>query len=352
MATFIDTSSDAAKIAFQDDNIEVAERDNVFGALMGGEEAPVYVVKGLEGQRSGYIKKGINIYAQNPTAGSTGFNATEVDKEEDISPGLDSLTLENNEKGFDLGFWAERQYNILDFMKDHKVIARRWLADKIEGGITGFNGLTDQLLVSPTTRFYGAPGNNDTDVGDLAAGDHLTVDKLTEISASLKAGLAQNGTTAFLKFRKADFLGFRRKFAMIANPITYKTLKQTSDWKTIQSNAQNRGTDNILFKGLFEQFVIGEWDGIVLLESDRVPLFAASEVVDTVAAGVAGGRCIILGAQGALYGTGITRAPVHGQPRDESKDFMYYYFIKGSKATAPDSTTFGSATLDVALAAS
>lgn len=352
MATFIDTSSGAAKILFQADNIEAAERDNVFGAITGGAEAPVYRVRGLEGKRSGYTKKGIVIYTQDPTAGSTGFNATEVDKEEDISPTLESLTLDNHEKGFDLGFVAEGQYNILDFMKDHRVIAQRWHADKIEGGRTGFTGLVDNLLSSPTTRFYGGVGNANTAVSGLAAGDILTYNKLVEMSANLKAGVAQNGTSTFLKFRKANFLGFSQKYVCIANPLTYSSLKQSSDWKTIQANAQKRGKDNILFNGLFDQFVIGEVDGIVLLESDRVPTFASGETVDAAAAAVAGGRCILMGAQAALYGTGMTRKPVIGFPRDESKTYIYYYFIKASKATAPGGTTFGSATCDVALAAS
>jgi hypothetical protein len=352
MATDITTASDAAKIAFMADGVEVAERDNVFGAITGGADAPVYRVTGLEGKRSGYVKKGIHIYAQNPTAGSSGWNATEVDKEEDIVPTLEDLELTNYVKGFDLGPPAQEQYNILDFNRDYKILVARWIADIIEGGQTGFTGLTDQMLSSPTTRFYGAIGNGTTNVAGLVAGEHLTVDKLTEISAALKAGVAQDGSTEFLKFRKANFLGYSRKFAMIANPITYRTLKQTSDWKTIQQNAQRRGTDNILFQGLFEQFVIGEWDGIVLLESDRVPLFAAGETVDASVAAVAGGRCIIMGAQSALYGTGMNQPFVIGYNRDKTKRYAYHKLIKGSKATAPGSTTFGSATLDVALAAS
>jgi hypothetical protein len=341
MGTTVDTSSDAAKIAQMIDNYEVAERDNIFGALFGGKDAPIYVVEGLEGKRKGYIKKGIQIFSQDPTSGSTGWDASEVDKEEDLTPGYEDLELEFNIKGFDLGFAAQDQYNLADFMKEHEVVAQRWISDKIEGGTTGFTGLTEQLLESPAEVFYGGDA---TGIGDIAAGDNLTVDMITDISTSLKVGVnVIDNIGSFTKFRKANFLGYKQKFALIMNPLGYSVLKKSDDWLNIKQNAEKRGKENPLWDGMVGAHVVGVYDNIVLMESDRMPY-------DATGGNAPYTRGVILGAQGGLYGRGMTMSPHLGWNRDRTKSYIYYKMIKGSKAVQFDSTTYNSAEVLVATA--
>lgn len=56
-------------------------------------------------------------------------------------------------------------------------------------------------------------------------------------------------------------------YVLFAHPYCTRDLKASSDWKSAQQYAQPRGDSNPLFTG-----AIGIWDGVIVVESEKVPL--------------------------------------------------------------------------------
>ena len=126
---------------------------------------------------------------------------------------------------------------------------------------------------------------------------------LTQISASLKTGTNAIDGGTFQKFRKANFLGYQGKFALICNPLAYTELKNSATWQAIWQNAENRGRTNPIWDGMVGKYVVGVYDNIVLMESDRQPF-----ATDGGSGSVNYSRGILLGAQGQTQQNTVYRS--------------------------------------------
>ena len=126
---------------------------------------------------------------------------------------------------------------------------------------------------------------------------------------------------AFPKFKPISIAG-KKYYIYIGHPLQYKALREetgAAGWAQIQANANIRGLTNPLFtrkdRGVGERMfdgIVGIYDDVVLLESERIETRVAGETFDNVTAihaGVADGtsrvaRGLFLGAQAGLLGWG------------------------------------------------
>lgn len=330
MATNILPSSTAARIQWMARRIEEAQYDNAMGMLIGtGPKSPIMEIPDLRGKKKGYKVEGIHIFNAEPTPGQSGWTASDVGTEQDLSPYLDTLELTYYTKGIDVGYVAQEQYQITNLEEAAKKMSEKWVSHWIEGGVSGYTGLIDLLLTAPNTSFYGGTA---TSTATLADGDTLDIDDLTDIEAALDTGESQAGT-AGVKFTKADFLGYTDSYAMIANQHVYAGLKRSTDWKTIQANAQMRGDTNAFWNQMVRKHVVGKVGNIVLIQSDRLPTYSTGGAGSNVRYGAA----LILGSQAGLYGQGMTLPPVEYMNEDKSRVFVYNKMIMGIKATTLNS---------------
>ena len=217
----------------------------------------------------------------------------------------------------------------------------RWTAEQIENDcIWGLSGLGNQntyalegtssiLTVnekapSSSRIFYGgqtAAGAVTEEASDSAIADAGGTDAEnflfgTKIISLLKT----RAQLAFPKFKPVSITG-KFYYIILAHPLQIKALREetgAAGWSQIQANANIRGLANPLFTkdgtGQERMFsgIVGIWDDVILLESERLETRVAGEVFDdgdTIDAGIASGtyrvaRGLLMGAQAGLLGWG------------------------------------------------
>ena len=215
----------------------------------------------------------------------------------------------------------------------------RWSAEQVENDlIWGLSGLGNQntyalegtsaiLTVnekapSSTRIFYGgqtAAGSLSSNLGSDAAITTTVTDYLfgTKLISAIK-GQAQ---LAFPKFKPIR-LGGKKYYIILIHPLQTKAIREetgNAGWNLIQQNANVRGLANPLFtrqeRGVGERMfdgIVGVWDDVIILESERIETRVAGEVFDNgdeIDAAITSGtyrvaRALLLGAQAGVLGWG------------------------------------------------
>ena len=213
----------------------------------------------------------------------------------------------------------------------------RWSAEQVENDmIWGLSGLgnqntyvgeaTSSILTinekAPSTNriFYG--GQTSAGVVAEVATDALIKTTLTNYLFGTKIIdiIKLRAQLAFPKFKPIMIAG-KYYYVMILHPLQTKALREetgAAGWSQIQANANIRGLANPLFtkdgSGHERMFdgIVGIWNDVVLLESERIETRVAGEAFDsgdTVASTIVDGtyriaRGLLLGAQAGLLGWG------------------------------------------------
>lgn len=217
----------------------------------------------------------------------------------------------------------------------------RWTAEQVENDmIWGLSGLGNQNTYSgegtssiltvnekaPSSSriFYGgqtAAGaiseeSTDSAIGDAGGQDAANFLFGTKIISVLKI----RSQLASPKFKPVMIAG-KHYYIALCHPLQIKALREetgATGWSQIQQNGNVRGLANPLFTrdgtGPERMFsgIVGVWDDVILLESERIETRVAGEVFDngdTIDAGIASGtyrvaRGMLLGAQAGLLGWG------------------------------------------------
>lgn len=218
----------------------------------------------------------------------------------------------------------------------------RWCGEQIENdAIWSLSGLGNQntyvgegtsaiLTInekapSSTRIFFGgqtAAGavteeTTDNAIADAAGTDYQNFLFGTKIISLIKI----RAQLAFPKFKPIRIAG-KKYYVAIIHPLQTKALREetgAAGWAQIQANANIRGLANPLFtreeRGVGERMfdgIVGVYDDVILLESERIETRVAGETFDNVTnihAGIVSGtsrvaRGLLLGAQAGLLGWG------------------------------------------------
>jgi N4-gp56 family major capsid protein len=217
----------------------------------------------------------------------------------------------------------------------------RWSAEQVENDmIWGLSGLANQngivgvdsspiLTVNekaPSSNriFYGgqtAAGVVDEVASDALIGDADATDASDYLFGTKVIDIVKlRAQLAFPKFKPIMIAG-KYYYVMILHPLQTKALREetgAAGWSQIQANANIRGLANPLFtkdgSGHERMFdgIVGIWNDVVLLESERIETRVAGESFDSgdaMNAFIADGtyriaRGLLLGAQAGLLGWG------------------------------------------------
>jgi N4-gp56 family major capsid protein len=156
----------------------------------------------------------------------------------------------------------------------------------------------------------------DSALADAAGTDYQNFLFGTKIISLIKT----RAQLAYPKF-KPVMVGGKWYYVMLIHPLQTKALREetgAAGWTQIQQSANIRGLANPLFtkegKGRERMFsgIVGVYDDVILLESERIETRVAGEVFDngdTIDAGVVSGtsrvaRALLLGAQAGVWGWG------------------------------------------------
>lgn len=122
----------------------------------------------------------------------------------------------------------------------------------------------------------------------LAAADTMTLDLVT--SAATKAQLANP------KIQKIQS-GADSFYVMYLHPLCARDIRKSSDWKTAQQNARERGDKNPVFRG-----ALGYWSNVLLLENEFVPWLDVSVAGNSFRGAATGTDCAVDCARNLLVG--------------------------------------------------
>jgi hypothetical protein len=177
---------------------------------------------------------------------------------------------------------------------------------------------------SSTRIFYGGQtvaGVVTEETSDSLLGDAGGTDAINYLFGTKIISLVKiRAQLAFPKF-KPVMIGGKFYYIMLIHPLQSKALREetgAAGWSQIQANANVRGLANPLFtkegKGQERMFsgIVGVWDDVILLESERLETRVAGEVFDsgdTIDAGIVSGtyrvaRALLFGAQAGCLGWG------------------------------------------------
>ena len=120
----------------------------------------------------------------------------------------------------------------------------------------GSAGLTGAYLPDAYRMAVGGP-ITDAIPGDIAAGDVLTLDGITE----LKALVSTSNLVEPIRLENGVEIYF-----LVTHPYALVPLKESDDYQSAMREAQVRGAENPLFTG-----AAAIWDGVVIFTSTRVP---------------------------------------------------------------------------------
>lgn len=129
----------------------------------------------------------------------------------------------------------------------------------VVGGRAAWSNTPDFIADADTAAGTGARYlcAETTGAASLAAADTMTLDLVTK--AATKAKLASPSIQPLEA-------GGERFYVMYLHPLSARDIRLSSDWKTAQQNARDRGEKNPVFRG-----ALGYWSNVLLLENEFVP---------------------------------------------------------------------------------
>lgn len=127
----------------------------------------------------------------------------------------------------------------------------------------------DRILYGDSTANLdgsGGGGTGGNDNSDSLATIDGTNDILDTDQISLAKRLAQQADP---KIRPIRIAGGYEYYVMFVHTLCARDLKATTAWQQAQREGMPRGVNNPIFTG-----AIGMWDGVIVVESERMPLLA------------------------------------------------------------------------------
>ena len=149
-------------------------------------------------------------------------------------------------------FEADDQKTQYDMLKEIKGALKQWLSDWLD------NKLIIKLTTNtpnPTETVYASAANT---VSSTTANDKLTT---ALISRAKRKAMMHAPKVQPIKVDGMD------KYIMLVSPWAARDLKDDPKWLAAQQNANVRGSKNPIFTG-----ALGEYDGVILYEYERVSL--------------------------------------------------------------------------------
>ena len=178
----------------------------------------------------------------------------------------------------------------------------------------------------------------------IAAADTMTLDLVT--SAATKAQLANP------KIQKIQS-GGESFYVMYLHPLCARDIRKSSDWKTAQQNARERGDKNPVFRG-----ALGYWSNVLLLENEFVPWLDVSVAGNSFRGAATGTDCAVDTARNLLCGQSAVLMAEASNPEAlvvetfdyKNKDGVAANFIGGIQKTMFNSLEYGVIAVDAAAA--
>lgn len=149
-------------------------------------------------------------------------------------------------------FEADDQKTQYDMLKEIKGALKQWLADWLDNKLIAKLTTT---MPSPTETVYASAANT---VSSTTANDKLTT---ALISRAKRKAMMHAPKVQPIKVDGMD------KYIMLVSPWAARDLKDDPKWLAAQQNANVRGSKNPIFTG-----ALGEYDGVILYEYERVSL--------------------------------------------------------------------------------
>jgi N4-gp56 family major capsid protein len=178
----------------------------------------------------------------------------------------------------------------------------------------------------------------------LAAADTMTLDLVT--SAATKASLVSP------KIQKIQS-GGDSFYVMYLHPLCARDIRKSSDWKTAQQNARERGDKNPVFRG-----ALGYWSNVLLLENEFVPWLDVSVAGNSFRGAATGTDCAVDCARNLLVGQSAVLMAEASNPDAlvvetfdyKNKDGVAANFIGGIQKAMFNSLEYGVICVDAAAA--
>lgn len=309
-ATGISTSHDLAQKNWQKKAFREWLDRLVLAPYMGTDESSIIQVnEDLKKEKGDKIV--FNLLAGLRGMGVTGDSTLEGSEEALNSYGQ-TVTLEQYRNAVRLsGKLAAQRYPFE--MKDKaRPALGDWMAQTIED-------LAFAAMVAYDGSSYGAAGSTNRDLWNVNNSDRSlygaavanynathatglgnvdgTTDVLNPAQITLAKRLAKKANPRIRPIRLGDASGME-VYVMFAHPYCTRDLRASSDWQNANQYAMNRGNDNPIFTG-----AIGMYDGVIVIESDKIPVIASvgASNID-VAHNVLCGAQALLFAQGGMDG--------------------------------------------------
>lgn len=149
-------------------------------------------------------------------------------------------------------FEADDQKTQYDMLKEIKGALKQWLSDWLDNKLIAKLTTT---MPNPTETVYASAANT---VSSTTANDKLTT---ALISRAKRKAMMHAPKVQPIKVDGMD------KYIMLVSPWAAKDLKDDAKWLAAQQNANIRGSKNPIFTG-----ALGEYDGVILYEYERVSL--------------------------------------------------------------------------------
>jgi N4-gp56 family major capsid protein len=176
----------------------------------------------------------------------------------------------------------------------------------------------------------------------LTAANIMTLDLVTKIKT--KAKLSNPRIQPIV-------IDGQKFYVLYLHPLQVRDIKLSSDWKTAQQNAQARSAKNPVFTG-----VLGEWDGVLLVENEYTPWLDVSAAGRSFRGAATGTVCAVDAARALLCGRQAVVMAEASNPKAlvvkrfdyENKDGVAISFIGGLQKAMFNSKEFGVIALDTA----
>ncbi len=178
----------------------------------------------------------------------------------------------------------------------------------------------------------------------LAAADTMTLDLVT--AAATKAQLANP------KIQKIQS-GGDSFYVMYLHPLCARDIRKSSDWKSAQQYARERGDKNPVFRG-----ALGYWSNVLLLENEFVPWLNTAVAGNSFRGAAVGTDCAVNCARNLLVGQSAVLMAEASNPDAlvvetfdyKNKDGVAANFIGGIQKAMFNSLEYGVIAVDAAAA--
>ncbi len=178
----------------------------------------------------------------------------------------------------------------------------------------------------------------------IAAADTMTLDLVT--AAATKASLANP------KIQKIQS-GGDSFYVMYLHPLCARDIRKSSDWKSAQQYARERGDKNPIFRG-----ALGYWSNVLLLENEFVPWLDVSVAGNSFRGAAVGTDCAVDTARNLLCGQSAVLMAEASNPDAlvvetfdyKNKDGVAANFIGGIQKAMFNSLEYGVICVDAAAA--